>query len=313
MLLILVGSIDVGANNYSPLPLRSSEFGIFPWDARSLAKMLSCWHMPSCASNSNYIAGRRGRLPALTELFNLNKKTVPLLIIWTALILLMASWGGSFIATKIGVKYLTPDELILARFIPSAFFLCLIALFKRKDVQHRHGFWGTLSKRGKWGLAFAAFLAVPGYHFCLNTGLTIIPAGWASLVISLNPACITVFAAMILSEKIGLRRWSGILISFLALAYIALSRDIDTGNGEIMPVWTKALGMVITFGAVLSWGGFTVLGKKFIRDNDPLVVLSWIIGLGTLMVLPGIRMSFFQKMVEGPTELWVSVLFLSLI
>jgi len=225
----------------------------------------------------------------------------------------MASWGGSFIAMKIGVKYLTPYELVLARFVPSALLLWIIAIFKRKDVRYRRGFWGTLTPRQRWGVIVAAFLSVPGYHFCLNTGLTIIPAGWASLVISLNPACITVFAALLLSEKIGMRRWCGISISFIALAYIALSRDIDTGNGEVMSVWTKVIGMLITFGAVLSWGGFTVIGKKFIRDHDSLVVLAWIIGLGTLMVVPGLKGEFFDKMVNGNSELWISVIFLSVI
>jgi drug/metabolite transporter (DMT)-like permease len=244
---------------------------------------------------------------------HLNNKPVPIILIWTALVLLMASWGGSFIAMKIGVKYLTPYELVLARFVPSAFLLWIIAVLKRKDIKHKSGFWRTLSQRQKWGLVLAAFLAVPGYHFCLNTGLTIIPAGWASLVISLNPACITVFAALILSEKIGIRRWIGISISFLALAYIALSRDIQTGNGEVMSFWAKTIGMLITFGAVLCWGGFTVLGKKFIRDHDSLVVLAWIIGLGTLMVLPGLRSDFFEKMANGNSELWVSVIFLSVI
>jgi len=223
----------------------------------------------------------------------------------------MVYWGGSFIAVKIAVRYLTPYELILARFIPSAVLLWMWILWKRIRNNSQTGLWSLLSRKQRIGLLAASFLVVPGYHFSFNTGLTIIPAGWSSLVISLNPACITVFAAILLKERIGLKRWLGITIAFLALLFIALTNDILNDDGGIMVWWRKLLGIVITLGAVLSWGGHSVIGKKLIRDFDPLIVLTWIISLGTIMVLPGFRYSFIEALTEAPIELWVSLIFLS--
>ena len=222
----------------------------------------------------------------------------------------MFVWGGSFIAIKVGLRYLTPYELLLARFIPSALLLFPIAYLQRKD-KNSIGFWRGLSKKGKLGLLAASLLSVPVYHFCLNFGETIIPAGWASLVIALNPAAIIIFSAWLLHEPIGLRRWSGVLLALAGIVYITTTTNVLSDDGKELLWWVKISGVAITMVSVISWGAFTTISKRLITGGNPMMVLAWSIGLGTIFLLPGLRTGFIQTMMAAPSELWWSVIFLS--
>lgn len=166
----------------------------------------------------------------------------------------MFVWGGSFVTIKIGLRYLTPYELLLARFIPSALLLFPIA-YLRRPKKGSIGFWRRLTKKGRLGLLAASFLSVPSYHFCLNLGVSIIPAGWASLVIALNPAAIIIFSAWILQEPIGLRRWIGLFLALAGIVYISTNGYVMTDDGNELVWWMKIGGVLITMGAVVSWGG----------------------------------------------------------
>jgi len=224
----------------------------------------------------------------------------------------MFLWGGSFIAIKIGLRYLTPMELVIARFVPSAIMLLPLGLWaakRNKAVSQR--FWSSLSHREKWLAVVASILAVPAYHFCLNFGETMIPAGWASLVISLNPACIIIFASYLLHEKVGLRRWAGVGLALMGLVFIALTHQVLGDDGRNLTVVQKGLGMVITLGAVISWGGFTTFSKKLIAGREPLEALGWTMTLGALWTLPFWRPSLIGKIAGSPPELLWSLIFLS--
>ncbi len=224
----------------------------------------------------------------------------------------MFLWGGSFIAIKIGLRYLTPLELVMARFVPSALLLLPIGLWAGKRTG-RGGlsFWRGLDRKEKVLAVVASFLAVPGYHGCLNYGETLIPAGWASLVISLNPAFIVVFAALILHEKVSLRRWGGIAVAFAGLLIITLGQDAPTESGLSATTIQKIFGVLITFGAVLSWGGFTTISKKLMRGRDPLENLGWLMTLGAVMSLPAYNPGVIEKLVAGGSELFWALMFLS--
>lgn len=232
------------------------------------------------------------------------------------LVLLMAVWGGSFIAIKVGLKYLSPFELVMARFIPSAVLLGLLGWWMERRDGASSGFllrfWRDLTARERLALVGLSFLAVPGYHICLNTGETMIPAGWAGLVISLNPAAIALFASLMLRERLGSGRILGMALAFAGLLFIALAGRADASAGGL-PVGKALLGMFITLGAVSSWGLFTVGSKRFMRGRNPLTVISVIMIFGALWTLPGLDGRFLARMAQGSAELWGAVAFLVLL
>lgn len=221
-------------------------------------------------------------------------------------------WGGSFVAIKIGLNYLTPGELVLARFIPSALLLFPIGIWAQRRSGYSFSPWVGAGGRAKLELIAASLFAVPFYHFCLNFGETMIPSGWASLVISLNPACITLFAAWLLHEPVGLKRWLGLGIALTALIFITLTNNAMTDDGTPGSMGIRLFGIFVTLGSVISWGGFTVISKRIMKRSHPLSTLGWAIGLGTLWVLPFFSKSLIDKIVSGPADLWWAIIYLSI-
>ena len=232
-------------------------------------------------------------------------------VLATALvILLMATWGGSFLAIKVALRHLTPYELLLARFIPSALLMLPLLWLGRPS----RGVWRSLSWSERAYVAGLAFFCVPAYHFCLNTGETMIPSSWAGLVIALNPAAIMLMAAAGLKETLTLRRITGVGLAFAGLIFIALTHEAPGEAAAGFHLGRTLLGMTITLGAVVSFGLFSVGSKKLLSKRPPadgLQIVTWVLILGTGWLLPGLRPGFFAKMAAAPGELWLAIGFLA--
>lgn len=233
------------------------------------------------------------------------------LLIVGLLLIVMALWGGSFIAIKIALRYLTPLELVIARFVPSAILLLPMGLW----AAHHRGsakprYW-NMPRKERLLAILASFLAAPAYHTCLNIGETMIPAGWASLVIALNPACILILAGIFLHEKVGLARMQGVVLALGGLLFIALTHEVAGSDGHHLSMAQKLLGLLITLGAVVSWGGFTVISKRLMVGREPLENLGWTMTLGALWTAPFWRLDLIQKIADAPFELTGALLFLS--
>lgn len=240
-------------------------------------------------------------------------------------------WGGSFGAIKIGLQKLDPMELVAARFIPSAVLLLLIHLlfpnllsstqypslrgdspqifYRRRSTILQ--LWKAFSLREKILFLASSFFAVPGYHICLNTGETIIPSGWASLVISLNPTCITLLSALILKERVGTNRWVGLGIALGGLWVMILGNQRMESGLNSVELRDLIVGVMITLGAVLSWGLYTVLSRFLMGVVDSLTLLTWVIVCGTIWTLPWAGKELWVKIIEGSTPIWGAVAYLS--
>lgn len=253
-----------------------------------------------------------GAEPRATGKSDYRLKNFPNIFIFLLLLIVMALWGGSFIAIKIGLRHLSPFELVMARFVPSAILLLPIGLWAgSRSGRGGLAFWRSLNRRELMQAVIASLLAAPVYHICLNYGETLIPAGWASLVISLNPAFIALFAVFLLREKITLRLLSGIGLAFVGLLVITLGQDAPSEAGHSLTTTQKAFGVLITLGAVVSWGGFTTLSKKLMSGREPLENLGWIMTLGAVWSLPAFSQAFIPKVIAGGAELFWAVIFLS--
>ncbi|MFH0764996.1 MAG: DMT family transporter [Calditrichota bacterium] len=227
------------------------------------------------------------------------------------LVFITALWGGSFIAIKIALRQVTPMELITARFLPAA--LTLVGITAALSVGRGSiNLWSALNRADRIKLIVSSFLVVPAYNVSLHFGETIVPAGWAGLVIALNPASISLFSALILREKITWKRWVGIALAFSGIIFIALTHETFDQGGQALPVGRVLLGLFITLGAVISWGGFSALSKDLIKSHPRILVLTWTIGLGVLWLLPVTLMDTVQTAVKLDSEFWLAVVFLAI-
>ncbi|MBC8249168.1 MAG: DMT family transporter [Anaerolineales bacterium] len=216
------------------------------------------------------------------------------------LVLVTSIWGNSFIAIKHAVQFLTPIELTILRFIPVALIFGILLLTTR-----RAAFW-QMVRRDWLGLVLLGLSGAVAYNLALNTGESRIPAGTASLIISLNPAFTFILSALFLRERPTIKKAMGLAIAFLglyAMVRYASNQQID---------FSYLRYVFITMLAPLCWAIYTILGKPLVARYPPLLVVGGAMIAAVIPLLFLIRGSLIAKLPTLPPSVWLSVAFLSL-
>jgi len=225
-------------------------------------------------------------------------KTTYLLLVLVTLI-----WGNSFVAIKHAVRFLTPVELTILRFIPVALIFGVLLLTTR-----RVPFWQMV--RGDWlGLVLLGLSGAVAYNLALNTGESRIPAGTASLIISLNPAFTFILSALFLKERPTIKKAMGLTIAFLGLYVIV--RYASRQSGQQID-FSYLRYVFITMLAPFCWAIYTILGKPLVARYSPLMVVGGAMIAAVVPLLFLVRGSLIAKLPTLPPSVWLSIAFLSL-
>jgi drug/metabolite transporter (DMT)-like permease len=221
--------------------------------------------------------------------------------VYAALVATTMGWGGSFVAIKQALHYLTPLQLVWMRFVPASLvFLLLLGLRERQAV------WAL--GRAEWrSLTVMGLLGVVVYHMALNTGEQLIPAGTASLVIALNPAFVVLLSALFLRERVDWMQVLGLALAFWGLFVIV--RYASGGQVD----FRYLQGVLITVAAPLAWAGYTVLSRPLSKRYPALAITGAATFFGTLPILLTTRSELLSRIATLPWDGWLSVLYLALI
>ncbi len=222
-------------------------------------------------------------------------------LIYTTLIATTIVWGGSFVAIKQALHYLSPVELLVMRFGPAALAFALLLHWRQR---------AALAKllRAEWrSLCLMGLLGVIIYHLALNTGQQLIPAGTASLVMALNPAFTFLLSVMLLRERATWMQLLGLGVAFVGLFIIV---RFASGN---QTDFNYLRGVLITLIAPISWAAYTVISRPLAARYPPLAVTGLGTILGALPILVTARPSLVHGLAVMPWDGWASIAFLSLL
>ena len=189
---------------------------------------------------------------------------------YVALIFTVLVWGSTFVVTKMVLADIGPFTLIFLRF--------LIAFAVLSPVAARQGYRLRYSVRPRYlGLGFTG---VALYFSLESWGLVFSSAVAAVLVIAAAPAVTAAIAAAFLRERLRPVQWVGIALALLGAAVVSIAGTSNTVGSRPL------LGSVLIFAAVLSWGAYTVQGKRLVSSEPAVVVTTAGIGAGLCMLLP---------------------------
>ena len=221
--------------------------------------------------------------------------------VYVALIATTLVWGGSFVAIKQALRYLSPLELVIMRFVPASLAFALLILWKERTAPARllREQWRSLCLMGLFGVAV--------YHLALNTGERMIPAGTASLIVAVNPAFIVVLSTLFLRERVTWIQLLGLSMAFLGLFIVV--RYASGGEVDL----TYLRGVLITLVAPLSWAVYTVVSRPLAVRYPPLAVTGMGTATGTALILWTARPSLLDSAMGMPWDGWASVAFLALV
>lgn len=225
---------------------------------------------------------------------------IPLLAL--KLVMVAALWGGTFIAGRILAQSLPLMTAAFGRFFVASILLVIVAVKME----------GKLPRLNREQLLLTAVLGFAGiflYNICFFGALARVPAGRTSLFVSLTPIVTAILAGLIFSERLGLRRWMGIVIALLGAIVVITRGDLHGGITDISQ--SLGLGELMMLGAVLSWATYTLISRKALETLSPIAATTY----GTLWGFVFLSIGAFGELKDIDWALldwrvWTSVFYL---
>lgn len=181
-----------------------------------------------------------------------------------------ALWAGNYVVGEQAVKTVDPIDLTAMRWTLSVVPLLVLAqLIEKPDWRAALRQWPLLLVLGLIGMA--------GYNLSLYEALRHTTAVSASLINSVNPALITLAAAVVLREAVG---WRGVLGMVLGFAGVVLV--ISKGSLDALLSLDFNVGDLLMLVAIVAWTIYTVLQH---RANVPAVTATAIQATGSALVM----------------------------
>jgi drug/metabolite transporter (DMT)-like permease len=193
----------------------------------------------------------------------------------TYLKLLMTAifWGGTFISGRMLADSVAPFSAAFFRFLFAA--VCLYAI-----VARREGRIPAIKKEQLLPVALLGMTGVFAYNVLFFSGLKLVPAGRASIIIANNPLVLSMLAALFFGDRLTPIRVMGILISVFGAVFAISDGDplmlFDGGVGQ---------GDLYIFGCVLSWSAYSLLGKHVMQSLSPLTAVAHSAAIGMVALL----------------------------
>ena len=182
------------------------------------------------------------------------------------LTMVAALWGGTFIAGKILAQSLPLMTAAFGRFFVASILLVFVAIKME----------GKLPRLNREQILLTAILGFTGiflYNICFFGALARVPAGRTSLFVSLTPIVTAVLAGLIFSERLGVRRWAGILVALIGAIVVITRGDLIGGITDISQ--SLGLGELMMLGAVFSWAAYTLISRKALETLSPIVATTY--------------------------------------
>jgi drug/metabolite transporter (DMT)-like permease len=182
-------------------------------------------------------------------------------------------WGGTFISGRMLADSVAPFSAAFFRFLFAA--VCLYAIAAR-----RSGTFPRLEKKQILPVALLGLTGVFAYNAFFFSGLKLVPASRASIIIANNPIVISLLACLFFGEVLTVTKGIGILMSVCG-AVVAIS------NGDPLTLFAGGIGRgdIYIFGCVLSWSAYSLLGKKVLGTLSPLTAVCHSSAIGMLALL----------------------------
>lgn len=184
-----------------------------------------------------------------------------------ALLLLAATWGGSYLLIAVALETTTPATVTLLRFLPAA---VLVGLYAWSRGQLR-------GLRGRWrGVALLALLQQAAPMLLIAMGEQRIASGLAGTLVAATPLWGALLAPVLGGVRPGRVTWIGLLAG---LAGVALLLGASTDGAAVV-------GCLMVLLASLGYAvGAAWTGRRF-PDVPRLALLTGVLTCSTLLLVP---------------------------
>ena len=214
-----------------------------------------------------------------------------------ALFLVALIYGSNYsIAKEVMPDYVGPFGLIVIRVVSAAIFF---GIFSRLVVKEK-----IIGKADNIRSILCGISGVAVNQLCFFAGLNLTAPINAALLMVIVPVVVLVLSAIILKERVGWKKVTGIVVAFtgaLLLIYTS-SSESTTGNmtGDLLIIMNA-----------IAFGFYLVLVKPLMQKYHAITIVSRIFTVGAICVIPfGLKQLFTPDYSSFPTHIWASIIFM---
>jgi len=161
----------------------------------------------------------------------------------------------------------------------------------------------SFSGKDAAALAGLGLLGVTLMSSLYHLSITCLPANVAALVFSCNPVFVVLFAPLILSEKITVRKLTSAGLCLLGIAVLAHDRTDGV----------SVTGLLLMLAAIIIFALYTVLFKKMTPRYGALPITAFAGLIGGLCILPLAFLMERMPLASFSAVDWIGMAYLSLI
>ncbi|MCX7780085.1 MAG: DMT family transporter [Negativicutes bacterium] len=179
-------------------------------------------------------------------------------------------WGGTYVASKYALDAVPPFTLLFIRYALAG--IVLVWLCRRQGIAivpaHAKGIMFLIGFAGYFLSIAAQFI-----------GTKLSSAHLGAVITTLSPIFQSLFAIVILQEKLSLKQALATAVSFSGVFVIV---GLPDSSDTAVPL----AGSVFLLLASLFWGYYSVLSRKASASFPPLQITAWGILVATALALP---------------------------
>jgi len=180
-------------------------------------------------------------------------------------------WGSTFAAISFSLQGgFSAGHLLLFRFVVASIIFVIIALIPSQKFR-------LPDKQDIWKIALLGVIGISGYHICATFGQLTISAGTSGMLIGSGPIFTTIFAILILKERLSIAGWIGLAFGFIGISLIAFGSG-DTAFGV-------APGVFLTILAAIATSIFFVYQKPLFKKYTAIELTAYFTWVGTIPLL----------------------------
>jgi drug/metabolite transporter (DMT)-like permease len=201
-------------------------------------------------------------------------------------------WGTSFPAIKIGLQFMDAYTFVFLRFFFALLIMFAIVLFSKK-------FTFNFNKRLILFLGF-----INGIAYLLQyIGMSYTSASKSSLLVNLTVVWVALLSPILLKEKIGRKKLSGVILSLLGIVFVTTNLDFQSfAIGNMM-------GDFIVIAAGMIWAIFILYNKPLVNETKNLMAsLTWLLFFTIIPLMPVVPFSA-KNFLTLPWEAWSAILY----
>lgn len=193
---------------------------------------------------------------------------------WAVIAAMMVSiiYGVSFtIAKDVMPKYIMPYGFILLRVIGATILFWAVSFFGPKEKIQLNDFPRIIA---------AAFFGVALNMLTFFKGLSYTSPISAAVIMVTTPIIVLILSAILIRERIKIRKVFGILLGLLGTGFLILYGK-SIGNAT-----NATLGNLLVFINAVSYALYLIVVKKLMDKYNAFTFVKWIYIFGLIMVLP---------------------------